>query len=97
MQGQLKSAPLQDAEVTLTCPGCPALATDADGAFHYQGVRPGRYSLRVRKDGFYPEEFKEYSVREGREFSYGPVYLEPCPAGDCDPKKRPPRTVPIYE
>jgi hypothetical protein len=58
--------PLSGVTVTLTGPGAPrAAASDARGGFHFLGLSPGAYSLRLEHAGFEPVQ-QDITVALGR-------------------------------
>jgi len=84
--------PVGNARVTLLCSDrkvCSETKTDGAGEFLFLDVRPGEYALHVTHSGYYASEISSYHVREGFEQTYGPLYLEHCPNGNCDPRLRP--------
>jgi hypothetical protein len=88
--------PVEGVDVTLVCrtfSACGSTKTDAQGLFSFGMLSPSEYGLSFRLEGFYPDQASAYSVRvkAGLESEYGPVFLERCPNGNCDPKLRPPR------
>jgi hypothetical protein len=89
-------------DVTLVCRtfrACASTRTDSKGFFSFGMLSPGEYGLTFRQEGFYPEGATGYAflVKAGLESVYGPVTLERCPNGNCDPKLRPPRPIAICE
>jgi hypothetical protein len=87
---------LAGVDVNLVCrtfTSCASTKTDSKGLFSFGMLSPGEYGLSFRREGFYPDQASAYSVRvkAGLESEYGPVFLERCPDGNCDPKPRPPR------
>jgi len=88
--------PLSGVEVTLVCrtfTPCASTKTDAQGFFSFAALSPGEYGLSFLREGFYPDRASAYSVRvkADLESDYGPVFLERCPNGNCDPNLRPPQ------
>ena len=52
-------------------------AVDGRGFFHFEGVAPGSYTLRVEHPGFAAAEFSPLTVLEGRETNLpGPLVLD---------------------
>lgn len=58
---------VQGARVAMVSTGGEARAavTGPTGGFQFEGVAPGEYTLRVRRDGFAPRE-RRVAVRPGR-------------------------------
>jgi len=54
-------------------------------------ISAGVYGLNFHGEGYYPENATGYGyfVNAGWESLYGPVRLERCRNGNCDPKLRP--------
>jgi|SRR5579872_4794604 len=87
--------PLAGVDVTLVCrtfTSCASTKTDPKGLFSFRMLSPGEYGLSFRREGYYPDQASAYSVRvkADLESDYGPVFLERCLDGNCDPKLRPP-------
>ncbi|HEY2842043.1 MAG TPA: carboxypeptidase-like regulatory domain-containing protein [Bryobacteraceae bacterium] len=100
--GSLAGSAVADVDVTLVCrtfSPCGSTKTDSKGRFSFSMLSPGEYGLSFRRDGFYPELATGYAfrVKAGLESVYGPVPLERCPNGNCDPKTRPPAPVAVCE
>jgi hypothetical protein len=103
--GQLSGSvvpPVADIEVTLVCRTfreCASTRTDSNGRFSFDMLSASVYGLNFRREGFYPKKATgyEYIVNAGWESVYGPVQLDRCPNGKCDPKLRPQRPVAICE
>jgi len=81
-------------EVTLVCrtfSPCRSTKTDSNGRFSFEMISAGVYGLNFHGEGYYPENATGYGyfVNAGWESLYGPVRLERCRNGNCDPKLRP--------
>jgi hypothetical protein len=99
-EGREQTIPISGATVTLMCPTgktCGEAKTDSDGAFLFKGLPPGEFSVRVTKAGFYPQDAWPYTVEEGIESVYWPIYLERCHLGNCNPKLRPKKPLVVCE
>ena len=84
--------PITKASVTLVCSNgknCSETKTDAHGEFEFSNLSPGKFVIAFSHPGFYPLEVPEFSVREGLESAYSPVYLDRCRLGNCAPWLRP--------
>jgi hypothetical protein len=95
-----KTPPIGGAEVTLICgvsKVCGTTRTDANGAFLFKAQRPGYSSIRVRRQGYYEINLPGYTIVEGTASMYIPIFLERCPQGNCDPKRRPSKPMPQCE
>jgi hypothetical protein len=94
------SPPVAEATVSLVCDDgriCGTTRTDSDGRYVFTSLSPQTYGLRFSHAGFYTKEETGYEVRNGREMSYYPVYLERCPLGYCFPKLRPKKPLVVCE
>ena len=61
--------------------------TNEQGVYLFTGIAPGKYRLRVRRDGFYPSSERPVEVHRGLELLFH-AEIEACQTEDCDPKKR---------
>ncbi|MGH9788173.1 MAG: carboxypeptidase regulatory-like domain-containing protein [Candidatus Acidiferrales bacterium] len=52
-------------------------ATGSNGAFNFDRILPGTYTLRIERDGFRSQEFKDILVHVGKVTTIGPVRLQP--------------------
>lgn len=89
-----------DADVTLMCGGstpCGKTKSDSTGEFLFKDLARGPHTIRVSKEGYYPFQDSDYEVQSRRERVYGPIRLQRCPKGDCDPKRRPKWPLSICE
>jgi Carboxypeptidase regulatory-like domain len=96
----VESPPVVGADVTLMCSTgrvCGATKTDSDGAFMFKALPPGSLSVRVNRTGFYLLNEPGYTIEEGLESVYGPIYIERCPLGNCDPRLRPKKPLATCE
>jgi len=77
---------------------CAKTKTDSNGEFIFFNL-PARDNLTIRitHPGFYLLTEPGYEVRAGFESTYGPITLERCPNGNCDPKLRPKRPLVVCE
>jgi hypothetical protein len=92
--------PLAGADVRLFCgkkATCALAKTNAMGEFEFLSLKPGRFSVLVKRRGFYPAGPFEAEVQKGRRVVFEPVELERCPGGNCDPKLRPDKPIFICE
>lgn len=91
-----KGAPVEGADVILVCDTgkvCGATKSNADGEFTFKALPPGSLSVNVSVEGFYTLSEPGYTIEDGLESVYWPVYIERCPLGNCDPmlrSKKPP-------
>jgi len=97
--GDGKGPPVPGADITLICADgpCPKTKTDSAGRFLFGSVAPGNYRVRVQKAGFYDLVEPDFKVKQGIESVYGPVFLESCYHGDCDPDLRPEKPIGLCE
>ncbi|MBN8732368.1 MAG: carboxypeptidase regulatory-like domain-containing protein [Acidobacteria bacterium] len=82
---------ISQARVELLCSPtrvCGTTQTGAWGYFRFSELNPDGYGIRVTHPGFYPIERFGYGAKSGVERTYGPITLEPCSPGNCDPKRR---------
>jgi len=94
------SPPIAGAKVTLICGAkrvCDTAKTDSQGEFRFVDLPPGEVSIQISHTGFYPLNDFGYAVDEGVESVYRPLYLERCPRGNCDPKRRPKKPLMVCE
>jgi hypothetical protein len=91
-----KRSPVADASVTLLCAGggeCGVTKTDVRGEFAFSNLAAGRFTVRVKRGGFYSLDMPEFLIQDGFEAHYWPTGIERYPLGDCDPLKRPRKPV----
>jgi hypothetical protein len=91
-----KRSPVADASVTLLCAGggeCGVTKTDVRGEFAFSDLAAGRFTVRVKRRGFYSLDMPEFLIQDGFEAHYWPIGLERCRLGDCDPRRRPRKPV----
>ncbi len=68
--------------------------TDTEGRFSISDAPAGnRYRIEIAHDGYYTEEFSDFTVQSGYETVYDPLSLEPCESGRCVPSLRPVRPM----
>jgi hypothetical protein len=68
--------------------------TDPEGRFSIGDAPAGNpYKIEIARDGYYTEEFSDFTVRAGYETVYDRLSLEPCGNGRCVPALRPVRPV----
>jgi len=76
---------------------CAMAKTDVNGEFVFRLLKPGQFSLLVSYHGFYSVKRLDVEAQNGRRVVYRPVYLERCPGGDCDSKRRPKKPLVVCE
>lgn len=76
---------------------CGTTQTGVWGQFRLDHLKPDGYGIRVTHPGFYPFEQFGYGAKRGIEMTYGPIVIEPCSKGNCDPKLRPVKPLTICE
>ena len=82
---------LQDANVTLLCqsePECAAPPRSARGRFSW-AVVPGAYKMKIRRKGYFEDEYSIFYAQAGFHTEYDPIYLDRC-RGRCLPSQKPP-------
>jgi hypothetical protein len=87
-----RGAPVMEAQVSLMCGRdkiCADIATNSRGEFTFANLAPGRYTVKVTKEGFYSELESDLTVREDLELAYAPILIDKCRRGNCDPALRP--------
>lgn len=87
-----KHTPGKNANISLVCNDgetCRRTRADPDGWFELADLPPGRYSIKVEYPGFYNVLQRDVEVVAGLELLYSETYLQPCPKGNCDPRRRP--------
>jgi hypothetical protein len=95
-----QAIPISGASVTLICSTgkpCGAARTDSGGRFLFNALPPGDFSVRVSGPGFYPQDSPLYTVEQGLESVYSPIYVERCHLGNCDPRRRPKKPLQVCE
>ena len=89
----VRSGPaITGADVTLICGRgtvCGSTKTNSSGEFIFTNLSPGTFTIRVVRAGFYQLDKPGYHIEEGTESVYWPIYVERCPLGNCDPRRRP--------
>jgi hypothetical protein len=91
-----KAPPVAGADMTLTCAKdsvCGETKTDSNGEFVFTDLPAGIFKVRVRYPGFYPLDVPNIEVKARFESVYWPLYVERCPKGNCDPRRRPRKPV----
>lgn len=86
---------LSRASVNLVCNkgrNCGSTTTNSQGEFAFHNLPSGSYAIRATHAGFHSIQESGYEVRAGLESIYDPIYMEQCPAGNCDPRLRPRKT-----
>jgi len=92
--------PVDAATIKLLCADkiCGETKTDSNGEFILFNLPPGAYyTLDVAHPGFYPWKWMGFEVQAGYDAAYGPIALEQCPNGNCDPRLRPERPLALCE
>ncbi len=79
--------PIEQADVLLSpdladdaSVGALRLRTDAEGFFHFQGIQPGIFGLRIAGDGLLPLEIPGLSIRAGNEAEISAPLILRAPA-----------------
>lgn len=88
----IKDKPIANVVVALSCGHeqiCGQARTNSKGEFLFRGLKPGYYSVTVKAARHYPLTREGFIVRAGLQLTYGPVQLESCLRGDCDPAHKP--------
>jgi hypothetical protein len=93
--------PVDGATIKLICAVdkiCGEAKTDSNGGFILFNLQPGvRYTLDVAHSGFYPWQWMGFEVQADYDAAYGPITLEECPNGNCDPRLRVERPLALCE
>jgi hypothetical protein len=83
---------IDGAHVSLLCGQervCRKTSTNSKGEFRFANVAPETYAVTVEKKGYYYAVERNWTVREDLTLTYGSIFLERCPKGNCDPALRP--------
>jgi hypothetical protein len=83
--------PISDAIVMLICAGgrsCGETTTNASGDFAFEGTAAGTFTLHISKQDFYPSDEPGFTVQDGYDAYYRPIFIERCRSGNCDPRRR---------
>jgi hypothetical protein len=99
-EGREQTTPISGAYVTLICTAgkpCGAVKTDSNGEFQFKALPPGEFSVRLTHAGFYPASGPPFTVEDGIESVYKPIYLERCHLGNCNPNLRPKKPLVVCE
>lgn len=86
-----KDKPIPSVTIKLSCEEdqiCGETRTNAKGEFLFRGLKPGHYSVIAKGSRHYPLTKEGFEVRAGLRLIYGPVQLESCRWGDCNPAHR---------
>ena len=83
--------PIANADIKLICESSRSCAeTTSDAAGHYTFLLDaGSYSLRIRRSGYFEDEYRTYHVEAGFEKAYYPIFLDRCQKGKCQPARKP--------
>jgi hypothetical protein len=83
--------PIASADIKLICESSRSCAeTISDATGHYMFLREaGAYSLRIRRSGYFEDEYRTYHVQAGFETVYYPIFLDRCQLGKCQPTRKP--------
>jgi hypothetical protein len=91
-----KAPPVAGADMKLTCANdsvCRETKADSNGEFVFTDLPAGIFKVRVRYPGFYPLDVPNIEVKARFESVYWPLFVERCPKGNCDPRRRPKKPV----